>query len=1748
MDVFSLRDQLVGDYSAFSRSFTTIRAADIRSALDAEYASGRFWPDPLISVNPRFQAGRNADELALSGDILPETASIFRLRDVPGEPPVPFHLHQCEALGIAQQGRSLVVTTGTGSGKSLCYFLPIVDAILRDKQKNASPRTRAIVIYPMNALANSQAEEIGKFLGNSKALTVQRLTGQESGEQREAIAANPPDILLTNFMMLELLLVRQTERDKQVIANCSGLQFLVLDELHTYRGRQGSDVGLLIRRLRQRTKPQALVCVGTSATMTSEGAAADRNKVVAEVSSRLFGLPVLFTDVITETLEFRTKQPTAGSSGPDLSTAIAAGWPAKLSNEAFRLHPLAVWIEALIGIRRPDDGHKLERARPQTLQQVAKSLAHASGQSESACVATIKSLLLAAAQPESERQGDKSASRDAFFAFKLHQFVAGAGTALATLQPEAVDGSHPGADERHVTLEAQRFLPGAPNTLLYPLHFCRQCGQEFHPVNRVDVEGVPSVHPRSLDDTPPVDPEDKETAIPAFGLLMPAAGVEFADKDDEYPEEWLEQASGGARLKADFRRLRAQPLTVRPDGSLASDGQKFWYLPGKHRFCPNCRLSHGAQGRDSNRLGSLSMEGRSSATTQLTLSALRWMHDHQSPAELHKRKLLGFSDNRQDAALQAGHFNDFLFVSLLRGAQLQALQAAPAEGLEVDDCGKALMKALGYDRSGNSELDREWLSAPGSFGPPRRDAEKTLREVLTYRMLFDQRRGWRLNNPNLEQLDLFRAQYDGLDELVKAATWPADAPELLADSAPDALIRVYTEIFNHMRTGLAIQHPLLLGMDLEAVVNRSRSLLRTPWGFGSDERPRTGSALYVKPPQNLAARDRDLVLSGGLMSRLGRALRKQEIWGQPVGAIKRVDYDKILGYMLEHAGRSGYLDEDRTTYPGFSGWRLQPAVMRFHLGSGTGDKNAFFFDLYRNVARAIANPSRELFALEAREHTAQVDRFRREARERRFRYNDKDRERLQATAAELAEVQERDTFLPVMFCSPTMELGVDISALNAVLMRNVPPTPANYAQRSGRAGRSGQAALVVTYCAALSPHDQWYFARRESMVHGQVRAPFLDLANHDLVVSHLQAVWLAESGFALDADVSRSVDLDDKDYRLVPELREVLEHPDLVSRSAAAMGQVLKLLDDQLTPVAAPWFKGADALAKEIAVQAPVAFDFAFRRWRSMYRSALSQRDEARRVMDNHTLSQKDRDSAKRRHAQAIDQIDLLREQRDKENTDFFSYRYLATESFLPGYNFPRLPLTAFVPSARDRGGTFLQRARFLGLSEFGPRSLVYHEGRAYRVVRVLLGATGEATGSQLLTRSARLCKECGAAHFDDADTVCHHCGADLSSADRITDLYRIEQLGTQAAERITANDEERQRQGFEILTSFQLNGDSGGLTKREARDSTGAALSKVVFSGSTTLLRVNMGLRRRRKDSRNGFLVDPQTGYWQKLSDDDEDTSEQGGTKSTPIVPFVEDRKNALLWTFVPPENEALSLKAMTTLQHALKRGIEAICQVEESELQAEPLPKAKGRTGMLLYESAEGGAGVLNRVATDPVLLRAVAAEALRVMHFDLPEGKPLPKSAGELTDVAGTQCVAGCYRCLLSYYNQPDHPDIDRQDGQVKAYLLALASADLAVVASVGGGQPLPTAAIATSVSKANRIEALCAAQGLPVPRAVNLAGTAAAVWNSHAAVMIEGDASDAVIAEAKRLGLELRALAVGTDDALLLSEIRRLLELE
>ena len=136
MDVFEFRDKLISDYARFSRSFTTIEAEDIKQAVDVAYEGGRFWPAPLIQLNPNFEQGGPIEDLTSNGVLDSECAKIFRIKS-PTDPfgqSLTLYKHQAEAIEIAKRQESYVLTTGTGSGKSLSYFIPIIDDVLQRKR------------------------------------------------------------------------------------------------------------------------------------------------------------------------------------------------------------------------------------------------------------------------------------------------------------------------------------------------------------------------------------------------------------------------------------------------------------------------------------------------------------------------------------------------------------------------------------------------------------------------------------------------------------------------------------------------------------------------------------------------------------------------------------------------------------------------------------------------------------------------------------------------------------------------------------------------------------------------------------------------------------------------------------------------------------------------------------------------------------------------------------------------------------------------------------------------------------------------------------------------------------------------------------------------------------------------------------------------------------------------------------------------------------------------------------------------------------------------------------------------------------------------------------------------------------------------------------------------------------------------------------------------------------------------------
>jgi superfamily II DNA/RNA helicase len=1541
MSIFEVHQKALERYRDFIESF--IRVADPRlEGFVRRYLreDKELWPEPFLQLSPGYALGPDVDALAQEGLLHPTTARVFRRRD--GAPYRLFR-HQVEAIRRAREGRSFVLTSGTGSGKSFAYFIPILDLAARRPDLRGP---LAVVVYPMNALVNSQLKALEELKAAYESrekrpfpLRFARYTGETGEDDRREIQKDPPHLLLTNYVMLEYLMVRPEDRDLVSPPKSTEPFFLVFDELHTYRGRQGADVALLVRRFRARLpEGRPVVHVGTSATLVAGKRATreERRQAVARFASRFFGHPIPEEDVVEEDLF-----PVTEGGPPDeeeLRPALWAPFPESLSE--WRRHPLARFLEWELGLEEEAPG-AYRRRTPRTLEEAARLLAERAG------------LLPQEARKRLEEAIDRLSRLEGeggrpVFAFKLHQFVSQTRPVYATLEDPAVRDF----SSENVLRQKRPF---------FPLRFCRSCGQDYYHALLTE-EGTLLPYPEGL---------EAGTGKEVY--------LAHAEGDLDLPEAWYDE---GGNLRRTWRDRAPRLVYADPQGRLeagpAPGAAPFYLQEAPFALCVRCGEHYDRRVGEFRKLTYLGSEGRTSATTALALNLLKEARERLGEG---RDKLLSFTDNRQDASLQAGHFNDFVQTALVRSALYQALRAHRV--LSALDLAGAVLEASGLDPS---HYARNPLLKPGTRAA--QEAREAMQELLLFRLYEDLRHEWRFTQPNLEDLGLLRLAYRDLENprLLEDLRRALPALKGLSDERLREGVRTFLD---RLRKRLAVAAPILQEEAFKKLKKRSQEHLSEFWALGEEDAPLRPALLVL--PEAQAREENPLPLTP--RSALGRLLK--ELGLTPGDYPVFLEVLQGFGLLL----RQG------------EGYRIPESALLWTLGEAAGNANPFFVQLY-------GTPPGELLGLEAREHTAQVVApGERERRERRFRFSEEDRSWLK---------DERR--LPFLVASPTLELGVDIADLDMVHLRNIPPTPANYAQRSGRAGRQGQAGLVVSFAGAFNHHDRYFFQNRQEMVAGAVRAPSLDLTNEALLRAHVQAEWLSATGLSLHQSVT-SV-LDEDRYPELPLYEEVRRSLHLSEEAKRA------LLERVRRALAPDWeeLKGqgfGEAWLKEVVEEAPQAFDRAFDRWRELYRAAWEEYERASRARVKVANAQ-ERQEMERRRKEAERQLDLLRQTGvAKEEGDFYPYRYLATEGFLPGYGFPTLPITAWVP----RGdGEYIQRPRPLALREMAPGSLLYHEGAKWAPAR-FLQVPG---GLEARVASRWLCRACGRVAPEEASR-CPGCGAlfEGANAERLL-LLEFGNVALRRRDRITANEEERLRGGYLLELGYDLEGVPKERRLQAVGEAEGLGGFRMEYLPSARFYLINHGLRRGKAP---GFLVDLATGeFLREWGEDREAKDPLAGAKGGRYRLYVHLTQNAL-FLYPGPRVVEAGEEAVYSLAYALKRGMEAFFQVEESELDLAFLGRGE-HLAFVYLEAAEGGLGVLRRLLEDPDLLKEVAASALRVLHF------------GEGGEDLKPECERACYECLLSYSNQLEAVYLDRH--QARPYLEALLWARLEAVSEEPGGK--------------------------------------------------------------------------------------------
>ena len=1607
MNPFSTLEDVQDAYHRYVRTFQQFRNPDIRDWVRRRIDQGTLlWRDPHVQLMRRFQQGSAFNELVNDDLIHPETPKCFTVEagDRTAEPLHPYK-HQSEAVRHIQSGHNTIVATGTGSGKSFTFGIPIVSECLRLHQQGIDG-IKAVIIYPMNALANSQYDDFARRLAGS-GLRLALYTGDTFTNPQEALQAfrevtgrdepfdsevisrqdirqNPPDILMTNYVMLELLLTRFEDRILFPQEHEGVLQFLVLDEVHTYTGNRGSDVACLVRRLKQHTGTTgSLRCIATSATVQS-GEGEDAEQLIADFAGKLFGEPFSRDHVVGESYI-----PTFGDGDdyfPD-TVQVSEGDIDAYDGSTEKVVDLT---EALLGRTLQPEEHSGEAlggalSRQATLYFLEEELGEGARSlpemvndyreqyrpkaSEEEALRELTAALLVGTAPMMKR-GDSDQVEPRLIP-KLHAFFSqgrGITSCLTTEGP-------------HLNDRGERTCPTCASDHdrerdAHPLNFCRSCGQEYYGVS---IQDDGTLVPRELDD-------DEGAGEPAY--LYPG----HHDFDAvPLPDTWLTKAGN---VKSKYRSANPQNTIYCPecnqvDAACGHAGKlKVALIRVPFLLCSSCGIKHTRRPREFNKLFTFGKVGRSTATDVLVSNTL-------TSAPPDERKVIAFSDNRQDTALQAAHLNNLQKRLHFRRSAYHALENV-GRPLNVGDMGLEIFDAM--ERTGTLP---QYAKATGRFRGGR-GGEQQYQRYLGMAMLLDLQRTSRRIHQNLEDVGLLQVQYEGLDALAAADDVWDDVPvlnEIDEDTRHDYLYG----FLDIMRKRLALHHPDLLhfqNFKVRVMDKLNQDVLveekdyHRPAGFSDEadtKSKRFNVYRFVHPSTSIVAWTRralnvDYGDTKELIPKLVDTLASPDVsyltrehfrW---TGDVYMLPHDLIelsVSQETEHqvCPQCGSVHHFRSL-------RVCTETRCDTIGENV--------DLSQNYFRKeYTRHLDEVVRVRAEEHSGQVPGQERRQIEESFRDPKSD--------------------LNAIVCTPTMELGIDIGDLSNVYMRNVPPSPSNYAQRSGRAGRKGQASLITVFCGAGSyrgPHDQYFYRNPEKIIAGKISPPRFLLDNERLIRTHIHALVLEmlahRAEFKLPSKPREMINIESEGgFPFFKNFRGGLRSG-MKAHADDMRGAVHQAFESEMR--AFDWFDGA--FVKDTIARFVSRLDRAYDGWREEYVALEEEREEINRVLGR----QKTESNLRRRRNVIEDRLGSMREGRG----DFYTYRFLGSQGFLPNYAFPR---DAISVTFYDRDAK-LSRDPVIALNEYAPGNFIYYRGSRYEV---LYGRPRTRGDEMLAFEKLLICPECETAYLGEENAKrarCAYCEASLRSVHPIERALQMPDMVAQQRASITADEEERMRKGYEIETHYQAT----TRAKRFQVNREEESAFEITYEHNGRVLIVNRGPRKAKEDDASmGFAYCQACNRWlvsenavENHTGDDGKCSQNANADQVLLgIHLFTRTKNDVVTIDCPlPEGVGDVDGFYITLLNTLEQALGVSMELDEREVSGfvSDVPEDPDRKRLVMYETAEGGTGAVQSL-TDPHRLKAILKSARELLH----EGED--------------GCEKACYECLRTFYNQRDHELLDR-----------------------------------------------------------------------------------------------------------------------
>lgn len=1031
---------------------------------------------PYISMSDPFEKGMSLEKLAFEG-IVSE-----RFSDFDGfHPRRPLYLHQEKAIRKTHNGSNLIVTTGTGSGKTESFLIPVFDQLLREEENGTlGPGVRTLIIYPMNALVNDQIRRIREVIAtNTKgtSITFGRFTGEteerfEDAKKnykenetmellpnelicREQMRKTPPNILITNYAMLEYMLLRPGDNIIFSHQNAEKWQYIVFDEAHSYTGATGIEVATLMKRVKAMLDRNDLKYILTSATLGDENS----NKEIINFAESL--CDTSFTaDCIIRSKTIRTEaEHELQDLGIDfyskLATMIRDNNPEEdiancIVELGYEYNTKLKLDENLFDLVLHDSFYYEVREvlfnNIISVNQVASQLG-ISAEDFTDFIAVASSAM---------RDGER------LFEAKYHMFLRGMEGVYVTLAP---------SNKLFINkMKTYKESPKDDGMAVFEISFCNNCNALF--VIAEQSEGGILVQ--------------RSKAVDEYSPEVYLLNGEFDDEENNEDDVTYQVCAkcGAIKHAGSTNGLQCghEKKYINKLIKVKEAGQTL------HK-CPCCHSQNGQ--RSIIRPYYLGAEAATAVIATALYNELPSVEHHVSIEDVEdeffgmstKRKVdrkvprpkqfLAFSDNRQTAAFFSSYLG-MTYKSALNKRVICQVVSEKKEQLEEGMPMKQFVKNLAVEmekcdliEDGDDSTTEAWISVLSEISNYKAKSSTVNIGEVSFEPDFDE-------VPALEKLGLNKQETEDLFRVL--------CRSMMKEAAIDC--------------GISFQKA-----DIErfAISGHLKGYENTSAGYTfiigwTPEKNKTNKRKrYLSKVLKAAGAD-DSVVDKLLDSIWNYLKSKDYLVQRPFG--------KKSGYLLD-VNRFKARNVQKL-YRCSECKQITPYSVK-----GVCDSSACngHLEEYDYINELKDNHYYKLFTeldmspMVVKEHTAQLSSKKAYDYQKRF----------------------KDKKINVLSCSTTFEMGVDVGSLETVFMRNMPPSPANYAQRAGRAGRSvNAAAYAITFCPNSS-HDLNYYNNPTAMIKGTIIPPYFNTSNDKIVLRHIFASAFSYFWRSNDAYYTKSI-------------------------------------------------------------------------------------------------------------------------------------------------------------------------------------------------------------------------------------------------------------------------------------------------------------------------------------------------------------------------------------------------------------------------------------------------------------------------------------------------------------------------------------------------------------------------------------------------------------------------------------------------